>query len=276
MVTRETEREQMTYLLGCHRSTPDARTLYLADYLTPAVLPTPPAAADYTAISEPWNLLGNQTCGDCTVAGLGHAVMLWAKQALGLDLTITDDQAIKLYSAITGYKPSDPNSDRGASLLQVLKYAARHGAFGHKIGPYLQVDPSDLNRVKSAINLFGCVYTAVELPDNVLPQSSIPPWTKTTGTPNPNNGHAIIMGGYDALKLPTVTWGTVIPTSWAFWRKYVVECWVILSPDWSQHAPCGFNAAQLQADLSAFGAQTAPHVHSCAVGQAIKRLFGRK
>ena len=239
------------YKLGRFRSEPDERTLLLADYLTPAA-PAPPAACTYSAVPGLRTMAGNATAGDCTVAGIAHAMALWLKWALKIDLEVTDAQALALYSAITGYKPNVPSTDRGASLLQVLKYVTKHGAFGRKIGPYLQVDPKNTTHIKQAIFLFGCVYTGCELPDNVLPSaSSIPPWTKTSGRPDPNNGHCTIQTAYTSEVIDTATWAAIVPTSWGFEKKYFDEAWVILSPDWRSNAPNGFKAAQLDADLTA-------------------------
>ena len=51
----------------------DTRTLRLAKYLTP-VLPPPPPAADWTKGIASWGMMLNDKLGDCTIAGVAHAV----------------------------------------------------------------------------------------------------------------------------------------------------------------------------------------------------------
>src|ERR1035438_8289552 len=66
----------------------DTRTLMLGDYLTPA-LPPPPAAADWTKGQTSWGMMMNDTLGDCTIAGVGHAVQVWTANTSGI-VTVPD------------------------------------------------------------------------------------------------------------------------------------------------------------------------------------------
>src|ERR1035438_1443098 len=66
----------------------DTRTLAFGDYPPPA-LPPPPAAADWTKGITSWGLMMNDTLGDCTIAGVGHAVQVWTANTSGI-VTVPD------------------------------------------------------------------------------------------------------------------------------------------------------------------------------------------
>ena len=66
----------------------DTRTLVFGDYLTPA-LPPPPPAVDWTEGIASWGMMLNDTLGDCTIAGCGHAVQVWTANT-GSEATVPD------------------------------------------------------------------------------------------------------------------------------------------------------------------------------------------
>ena len=49
----------------------------MSRYLIPAKLPTPPAEFGHDAVIGDWEMLGNDTVGDCVIAGALHETMLW-------------------------------------------------------------------------------------------------------------------------------------------------------------------------------------------------------
>lgn len=227
----------------------DPRTLQFAKYAT--ALPKPPKSVDFGAIGQPWGMMGNDCVGDCTCAAAGHLLLVWARYALNQAITVSTADVLKAYSAITGYDPADPSTDRGADMLDVLNYWRTTGIAGHKIGAFVEIDPANKTHVQQAIWLFGGVYAGVELPNNVLPSGSIPPWTKTNGKANPENGHCVPYVAYTGSEFDPVTWAAKIKASWSFEHKYTSEAYAMLSPDWRDHCPDGFDGAALDADLAA-------------------------
>jgi hypothetical protein len=151
-----------TYKLGKLPRRDDDRTLRLATYLTPAA-PTPPPVVDYAAAVNAWGMLGNDTVGDCALAGQAHADMLWAANAEHRMLAITTTQVLRAYSAITGYDPHADGpggnpTDRGTVLLDALKYWRTRGIDRQTISAFVEVDTSSVADAKLAIDLFGCLY----------------------------------------------------------------------------------------------------------------------
>jgi len=248
------------YRLGKLPKRDDERTLRLAAYLTPAT-PTPPAAVDYAAAVRDWGMLGNDRVGDCALAGEAHADMLWVANAERRQLRITTNQVLHAYSELTGYDPADDGpggnpTDRGTVLLDALKDWRRRGIDRQTIKAFVEVDPLSVEHVRLAIDLFGCLYVGVELPDAVLPRSpgELPPWTVVpdgshSHAPNPRNGHCVVYAGYDAAGLTVVTWGTTVTASWDFHTAYCDEAYAMLSPAWLRHDPPGIDVVTLTADL---------------------------
>jgi hypothetical protein len=253
----------MPYMLGKQPKRVDPRTLQMARYLTPQLL-TPPAAVDNGAAVTDWGMLGNDTVGDCAWAAQGHADMLWSTAAQHKNLAITTAQVLHAYEQATGYDPkagppgANP-TDKGTNLLDAMSFWRHHGMDRQKITAYVEVDASNVDHVKSAIDLFGCAYVGVQLPDAVLPtEQGVPQWTVSpNGTaarkPNPDNGHCVIYSGYDAQGLTVVTWGMTVRASWAFHEAYCDEMYAALSHLWFGRSsdPPGLNQAELNQDLAA-------------------------
>jgi hypothetical protein len=255
----------MPYLLGKQPKRTDRRTLQLARYLTPD-LPPPPASVDNGSAVTDWGMLGNDTAGDCAWAAQAHADLLWSAAAQHKELSISTNQVLHAYEHVTGYDPkagppgANP-TDKGTNLLDALSYWRHTGIDRKKITAYVEVDPTDIDHVKSAIDLFGCAYVGVQLPDAVLPtEQGVPQWTvspdgSAARQPNPVNGHCIVYSAYDAHGVTVVTWGMTVQASWAFHTAYCDELYAALSHLWFGRSadPPGLNQAELQADLAAIG-----------------------
>lgn len=105
MTATTTKAPEVNFKLGKLPARPDAVKLKMTRYLVPAELPTPPANFGHDAVVGNWQMLGNDTVGDCVIAGGLHETMLWT--ANGSKQAKADTAAaIKNYSAITGYDPS--------------------------------------------------------------------------------------------------------------------------------------------------------------------------
>ena len=229
-----------------------ARRLLLSDYLVG--LPVMPPSVDHSAVGEEFGELGNDTVGDCTVAAVGHAIQVADFFGQGKPATVTTKQILAAYSAITGYDPSDPNSDQGANLLDVLHYWQNSSISGERLNAYVSFDSAKADHWRATIDLFGSAYIGVWLPATVvdaLDSGKVIDWTATNGPGLQDAGHCVVAIGYDATVLKVVTWGLVITMSWAFAAKYCDEAYAPLMPSWaSGKEPGGFNLSQLTTDLA--------------------------
>ncbi len=235
----------------------DPRTLQLAKYIPTGSIPAPPALDDWSKKVRNWPMMLNDSLGDCTCACAGHMIEQWTTYA-STQVIPPDNSILQAYEAVSGYNPADPNTDRGAVILDVLNYWRQTGVAGHQIQAFASLEPKNHGEVKDAVALFGNCYLGVQLPLSAQNQAvwAVPPGgAKGQGEPGSWGGHAIPIVQYDTRGLTVITWGATKRMSWGFLDAYCDEAYAVLSSDWINNvtnlAPDKFNLAQLQADLTA-------------------------
>ena len=57
----------------------------------------------------------NDRLGDCTIAGMFHAMQLWSFKARSTELTEADQYVLATYEEFCNYNPNDANSDQGGN-----------------------------------------------------------------------------------------------------------------------------------------------------------------
>jgi len=230
----------------------DPRTLQFAKYLTGSLPTLPPSLNNGSRVAD-WGMMDNDKLGDCAFAGIGHMELLWTTDAT-TPFRPTDAEIVAAYSAVTGYNPADPNSDRGTVLLDALNYWRKTGVAGHKIDSFMAMELGNLTHLKAAILLFGCVYTGIALPLTAQTQAV---WSVVPHTPDNEagswGGHCVPLVGWDQNgNFVCVTWGQEKRLTANFWKRYADESWAVSSPDWlaaNGRSPSGLDMAQLDADL---------------------------
>jgi hypothetical protein len=230
----------------------DTRTLRLERYFT-AALPAPPAARNWSNGVINWGMLLNDTLGDCTIAGVGHAVQAFSVNT-GREAVVGDAEVLSYYEAWDGYRPADPNSDQGGICLDVLTSWRKYEFCGHRLLAFATVLPANAQHVQQAINLFGGAYIGLNVPAFIMADSPDIPelWDVAAEDGGIAGGHCVFVVGYDAETVTFVSWGSLYRMTWAFWDKYVDEAYALISPDWigtKGDAPNGFALAALESDL---------------------------
>jgi len=232
----------------------DSRTLCLARYMTPA-LPAPPPAVDWTKGKTSFGMMLNNALGDCTIAGVAHAIQILTLNAAA-EVTPPDDVVQSYYEQWDGYNPADPETDKGGVELDVLNKWRTQGFAGHELLAFADPNVANGEEIRQSIALFGGVYIGLSLPMSAQTQDV---WDVA---PDPGDGstqagswggHCVFVAGYDQKGFTCITWGELKKITTAFWQKYCDEAHALLSPDWltANGAPSGFNLQQLQADLAA-------------------------
>lgn len=187
----------------------------LRNYLR-ASLPPPPTSVRYAAKASSvlTNVYGNDTLGDCVIAGGYHVVGVETGNAGSL-FTASNAQILADYGAIGGYVPGDASTDNGCDEPTALNYWTQHGfANGTKLLGWLAVDATNPTELQQALYLFENLYFGIELPDAwVNPFPSGPGFTWDVGAPDPANGHCVIGYGYGASGIDIDSWGLVDPTT---------------------------------------------------------------
>ena len=231
----------------------DSRTLQLANYLTNK-LPAPPAAADWTDGVTNWGMMMNDTLGDCTIAGIGHAIQVWSANTGGMT-TVPDSTVESYYEKWDGYVPGDSSTDHGGVELDVLNNWRQQGFAEHSLIAFADPKVSNLDEIRQSIALFGGVYIGLALPITAQNQDVWDVVKNGGGDAKKGSwgGHCVYVPKYDGKSFTCVTWGQPKTMTLAFWRKYCDEAHTLLGKDWfgAKGCPSGFDQAQLQSDLGA-------------------------
>jgi hypothetical protein len=194
-----------------------------------------------------WRMMLNDTYGDCTIAGVGHALEAWNAQTGEHDPIPSDPTIRSTYFALTG------GQDSGCVEADVLQTWHRKGLFGATIAGYAPVPTSNVEGFQQAVAYYGGAYLGVALPESAQEQFAAGEhWTVVPGSPI-EGGHCILAVGYDQHAAQCVTWGAVVNVSYPWLAKYLTETWAILSHEFVE-APADklrLDLKSLQADLAA-------------------------
>jgi hypothetical protein len=260
-----------TFKLGRTRPVSRGPRFSLRNYLMRGIA-APPPACDYSkpAAAALANIYENDKLGDCVIAGIGHVVGVLTG-GRGKCFIYTNQQIIALYSAIGGYIPGDPSTDRGCDEVTALNYWENNGApvGKNKIAGWLAVNASDPTEWQTALWLFENLYFGMELPDawiNPMPGASGFIWY-TAGAPDPNSGHCVVGVGYTAKGVTIDSWGMTGLLTTAAIAKYATpsangDLYTVVSQigiaKATQKAPNGFDWSQLIADFDSMGGSVSP------------------
>ena len=255
--------EMLKYKLGLLPATKSPE-LKLGSYLDTTQLPPLPAVfGHHTKIPpEAWGLLGNDQVGDCTIAGVEHIEMIW-NSMVGTEVVFSTGTALQDYSSVTGYTPTDPNTDVGSDSVTVAEYWKETGLIDtrgkrHQLAAYLSVNTSMLDHLYYSCWLFGATGLGVGLPASAEAQfMNNKPWTVMPGD-EIVGGHYIPLVGRDEKQLYIVTWGRLQAVTEEWLTTYISEAVAYLSQEdlTDGKSPEGFNYAELVADLRHVGSNS--------------------
>jgi hypothetical protein len=241
--------------------------LKLADYIHPQ-LANPPAAISRPHSGFSWGMLANDRIGDCVIAMMLHSIEDFHLDSGTAVPAFTDADAISVYSAITGYNPKDPSSDRGTDENAAMSYWEHPGlktsdGASHTIVATVAVDPSNLSECRIAIDEFVDLQIGIALPISAQGQTE---WTVVgdgkTGNSAPGSwgGHGIPYREYDPETFKCVTWGAELLLTVPFHEDYAQEAHVVVTKEMLSRSgvgPSGVAWDELIADIKALPANRA-------------------
>jgi len=248
-------------------------------------LPAPPPTCDYsakatTALSE---MYLNNELGDCVIAGIGHVVGVMTGN-VGNQFLYSNNQIIALYSAIGGYVPGEPSTDRGCDEQTALNYWQHNGApaGSNQIAGWISVNGADPSEYRTALWLFENLYFGLELPNKwINPFPSAPGFIwDVAGPPVPTNGHCVVGVGYTPKGVTICTWGMLGLMTDAAIAKYATtagagEVYTVVSQDAinkaAAKAPNGFDWSQLIADFDSMGGSVSPPSSAPGISRRSRR-----
>jgi hypothetical protein len=174
----------------------------------------------------------------------------------------TTQNALDLYSAITGYNPADPNTDQGTAWTDALAYWQATGvpipgeSEPDKILGWAAFDYTNPVALNQAIDLFGASLNGHQVTQSMENQFNASlPWNA------PFNG-AVLGGhgtpylGFGRLGRTLITWAARQQTDLSF-PSIMDEAYVVVTPSWlssAQETPLGIDVDSLTADLAAIKA----------------------
>jgi hypothetical protein len=229
--------------------------LQFGKYLSVDLLGPPPERVfrEYKIPDDAWQMFGNDSIGDCTCAAIAHMLMLVTSHTGKLFVPEPAD-IIKAYSAVSGYDPATGNNDNGADLPTVLNYWRDTGVAGHKILQWGDVDHTNIDMQKHAIDIYGATDDAINFPKSAADQFAA---GQDFELVNPDGGdeggHCIPRFGYGSGGATCITWARRVGAPWDWWEKYLFESTTVITQDWINQAtgltPSNFPIDALIADL---------------------------
>jgi hypothetical protein len=245
------------------RTTPFPLTF--AFYLNAAQLPPVPAVFPHATLLDrlaDWQMLANGAdgYGDCVWAGAAHETMLIKASAGFPTPAFTDADVLSDYSAVTGFKISDPDSDQGTDVQQAAAYRQQTGVLDaalqrHKIDAYAALRVGDLDQLALAAYLFGAVGVGVQCPDSMEDQfDHMEVWDVVRGD-KVDGGHYIpCIGRNGKGNLLFVSWGRLQAATPKWVETYCDEAYAYISRERINQLGLsaeGFNYQALMDDFSA-------------------------
>jgi len=208
----------------------NAPALMLASFLT-GIIPDHPTSEDYLSQLQNWQMLGNDQYGDCVAVTWANMRRL-VTAALSTENYPTMNQVIALYKT---QNPNFPTQDDGMDIQTCLEYLhSLGGPDGMKVVAFAKVDLSNLDEVKAALAIFGCLWLGINVQRaNMTEFDRGQPWDYVPGSPI-DGGHSIIGGGYTGLAsndVRFITWAQETGFTDNFWNKQVEEAWAVIWPE---------------------------------------------
>lgn len=224
------------------------------DYYAAGPLPVAPPSVAVPAVAD-WGMLGNDTFGDCGVAGIDHGFMT-ADAVLGqpvLGAPTTD--VVNYYLNYTG------GQDVGVVLSDFLAYVKANGFLGRRVTAYAPVAVRDVPTLHFAVEAYDFAYCGITVYDGMEQAFAAgKPWDLESVSGGVAGGHCIPVVGYDSNYLYAVTWGKIQPIAYPAWARVADEAWAIITGELSTvgNDGRGINLGALQADLSQLAHPVAP------------------
>lgn len=214
-------------------------------------LGTPPDHMCWTAaVSGPFDVLGNDTVGDCAIVAPAQLARVCSANA-GAERKPALDAVLATYSAVSGYKPGDDSTDLGCSMSDVLGRWKNTGlalfdsASADKIIGSVRLNPLDLDELRWAICWFGGIYNGFDLP--AAADSDNPKWTLNVPADGLNvlGGHATACCAYGPEGFDQITWGAFRLAEPDFVTRFLSEAYAVVLEDW--RLPTGMTPSGLAA-----------------------------
>jgi hypothetical protein len=201
------------------------------------VLPAIPSSVDDYSRIKKWILGGNNKYGTCGPTSLANDLLILTTYLNGVGISATDEQVFDLYrlSGNPNFDPDTDADDNGVDLQTMLEAAVKAGIAGHDVLGFGSFDHTNLDELRAAVAVFGCILIGVNL--------EVAQQTQTVWDYDPKNkeawgGHAIAVGRF--VKDPTlatkdrtacITWASIMDMTDLFLAHQLDEAWAVILPE---------------------------------------------
>jgi hypothetical protein len=190
---------------------------------------------------------GNDTNGDCGVAGFNHDLMAAASVADLSETWPSNTDIVTYYYTYTG------GQDTGVVLSDFLAYVKKNSFLGHTLSAYAPVKVHDIPTLHFAVWAYDAAYTGIRVTSGMMNANQQgKPWDLDDMMSETVGGHCIPIVGYDSNYLYAVTWGGVQAISYPAWHFMSDEAWALVTGEFAAKGGDGrgVNLAALEADLN--------------------------
>lgn len=236
--------------LGCNHKL-NLKALPLSNYVNPKAMAFPPVCAWWRPME--FGMLGNDRVGDCVIAYMLHQIKVWRSVARAAEVpSFSDEQAIKVYSDITGYDPENPSTDQGTDPDAALSFWQKNTLFGYKIDAYANLDISNIDQLKYAIWTFGGIGFSFQVPRYIMDVPGGGSWSYRSGLDiTIQGGHQVGVIDYGRQGFRENCWNTTNTFDPNFIERFGVAAQAAVSEDWikaSGISPSGLDLDSLLKD----------------------------
>lgn len=226
---------------------------------------SPATSDDYVSAvmrqsAQGWICWWNNSLGDCVCEDSGHELMLHTANAGAIVIPASQD-ILQLYQAVGGYQPGNPSTDQGCDEMSMEAYMMATGLCGQKSAATGPVDPSNMDHLRWAVQIFGACRLGISVTDQMMSDFGAGnAWTSFAG--NVEGDHDVPIVKYDAQYAYVVTWGKLQPVAWPLVANsnFLEEAHLSVWPDFVKAGgttPAGFSLQQMLDDAQAVEMQEA-------------------
>lgn len=231
-------------------------------------------SVDWHSAVKSWPVLRNAdepggppALGDCVAAGMLHAAQLHMANAWASSWQPSDQQAVDVYSAISGYDPATGQPDNGADPNKAFSWWTQTGMDlglqARNVVLPLVLDVANTEHLSLATELLGFVGLCLNLPASMedadndvmdVPPSGV---ASAAGMPGGMGAHFVVSGRYAGGARYVISWGHEWEITPAFLAAYGIGAYSGFSPAWVDDmgiSPEGISRAALMQDLQRLAA----------------------
>ena len=230
-----------TVKLGRPEPSPEnPKDLHLRRFLLPpAELPPPPEVIDNTGyVPQGFGMFCNDRFGCCVFASSAHRRLVQSGM-IRQDVTITDSDVLRAYSAVTGFDPKEPSTDNGAIMVDAANWERRNDLCGDRVYAFarIRIDPRDKELLHQATYYLGGVWFGLNLPRTAQKQVGQVWEVVPDMTPGDWGGHAVWSPKTSPDCREVVTWAKLQRCTHEWIGVVADEAWAILPGCWEQNDP---------------------------------------